>query len=575
MMPDEPEIWGLDTEWGFRDNHIGQESAWEPVVLCAVGLHSHERFYFWGRDPRLYAFFREHARDCFIAHYAVAEMKYLLRLAIPLPERWFDSFVGWRCKTNGPGHLEAGLPAALHGAGLPHIAPAAKKELQQKILHLNFTDADRPQIIDYCFSDCDGCLALYRQFDREELAQTMPHWTENLKAVARMELRGIRFDDASYAAIQARRPLIREALICEINSVYPVFFDGSFHKASFLEWCRRHGIKWPTKVSLRTKRSYPPFDRDTFKEMEHRHPFIAQVREVLKTLSSFEKRSLVVDFERHRHYYSTSVFRSVTGRNQPRNFVFSGPKWLRFLIVPESRDHVLVYVDYIAQEFALAAALSGDRGMREMYQAGDSHMAFAIRAGAAPVGATKATHGSIRNQFKTVNLGLLYGQTSHGIAQRLGISKSEAEVMVDDHRRLARDYWDWSERIVQGSLDRGWIVTPCGWRSRVPRGSNPRTWLNWPMQSAGADIMRLTVTYLDRQNVRILAPVHDGFVLSCRRDQLDDLRQAVDFACSAAVEHVVPGFPLRWDFTVYENRFEDQDGLPLWQKLQSILKGIG
>jgi hypothetical protein len=86
--------------------------------------------------------------------------------------------------------------------------------------------------------------------------------------------------------------------------------------------------------------------------------------------------------------------------------------------------------------------------------------------------------------------------------------------------------------------------------------------------------MRFTVTYLDRQNVRVLAPVHDGFLLSCHRDQLDDLREAVDYACRAAVEHVVPGFPLRWDFTVYGHRFEDEDGLPLWEKLQSVLGRI-
>ena len=123
--------------------------------------------------------------------------------------------------------------------------------------------------------------------------------------------------------------------------------------------------------------------------------------------------------------------------------------------------------------------------------------------------------------------------------------------------------------------DRGWIVTPCGWRSRVPPFSNERTWMNWPMQSTAADIMRFTMIYLDRQNVRLLAPIHDGFLLSCRRDQLSDLRAAVDYACRKAVEHVIPGFPLRWEFTVYETRFEDEDGLPMWNRLHGILREYG
>ena len=97
--------------------------------------------------------------------------------------------------------------------------------------------------------------------------------------------------------------------------------------------------------------------------------------------------------------------------------------------------------------------------------------------------------------------------------------------------------------------------------------------MNWPMQAVGADIMRLVVTYLDRQNVQLLAPVHDGFLMTCRRDQLSDLRAAVDYACGMAIEQVLPGFPLKWDFNVYETRFEDEDGRPMWDRLRRILHG--
>ena len=95
--------------------------------------------------------------------------------------------------------------------------------------------------------------------------------------------------------------------------------------------------------------------------------------------------------------------------------------------------------------------------------------------------------------------------------------------------------------------------------------------MNWPLQAAGSDIMRLVVAYLDRQNVRILAPLHDGFLLSCRRDQLEDLRAAADYACQTAVDHVIPGFPMRWDFTVHEGRYEDEDGKDMWKKLVAVV----
>lgn len=260
---------------------------------------------------------------------------------------------------------------------------------------------------------------------------------------------------------------------------------------------------------------------------------------------------------------------------QPTNFIFNGPKWLRYLIVPESPDHVLVYVDYTAQEIGIAAALSNDLRMREIYEADDCHMAFAISAGAAPVGATKTSHPKIRKRYKTVNLGVQYGQTEFGISSKLGIPLAEAEALLNVHRSQFSTFWNWSEDLVQGSFDRGWITTPCGWRCNVPQKSNERTWMNWPMQSTGADVMRLTVTYLDQQNVQLLAPVHDGFVMTCRRHELGSLREAIKTACQTAIEQVIPGFPLRWDMEVYEDRFRDADGEPLWNRLQAVLAAIG
>ncbi len=507
------EIWCVDTEWGFHSGQLDHESAWEPVVLCLVGLRSGRRLPFWGRDPRLGLFFRDHADDLFVAHNAVAEMKYLIRLGIPIPMNWFDTFVAWRHLTNRPNNLEAGLSLALHRLGLPGLAPAEKKQLQQKILELRFDPddaADRAEIIDYCFSDCDGCGALYARVDRRVGPDLMAHWVEYLKAVARMELRGIPCDVGGLELIRRRQPAIRAALIGDVNRTWPVFEGESFRKGQFLAWCRRVGIDWPVQVSPATGKPYYPIDEETFKAMEGRHPFIVLIRQVRKTLAKFGQRSLVVDPVTRRHYYNTSAFRSVTGRNQPKNFVFSGLKWLRFLITPESPDHVLVYVDFVAQEIGIAAALSGDPAMRAIYESSDCHMAFAVRAGAVPPDASEETHRGIRKQYKTVNLGVLYGQTAFGIAARLGTAQREAEALLEDHRALFPRFWAWSERIVQGSFDRGWIVTPCGWRSRVPPFSNERTWMNFPMQATGGDIMRLMVTYLDRQAVRILAPVHEA-----------------------------------------------------------------
>ena len=520
------ETWAIDTEFGYQNGRLDCESAWRAVCLCLVEIHSGEQVAFWGRDPGLDAWFRQHGADTFIAHYAAAEIKYLLRLNIQIPDRWYDTYIAWRRVTNRPGLPEAGLAAALHQAGLPHLAPAIKRELQGRIARLAF-DPDDPgecrMIVDYCFSDCAGCAALYRKLEQRIDPVTMAHWIEYVKAISRMELRGVPIDVTTARLILRRREAIREDLIDRVNRTRPIYRKGVFSRRSFWVWCYQNGISWPW---TRTRPPAGPtaLDDETLETMETRHPFIGQIRQVKKTLHYLGNRGIKCDGLTRKHYFNTSPFRSVTGRNQPRNFIFCGPKWLRFLIVPESDSHTLVYVDFVAQEVGIAAALSGDPAMRAMYEQADAHIAFAILAGAAPPGATKDSHPLIRKQYKTVNLGVLYGQSEFGISARLGIPQSRAQAMLVQHHDLFPDYWAWSDRVVQAAFDRGEMRTPCGWGARVPLSSNIRTWMNFPVQATGADIMRLVVTYLDRQQVDLLAPVHDGFLLSCPRDRLAELR---------------------------------------------------
>ena len=305
-----------------------------------------------------------------------------------------------------------------------------------------------------------------------------------------MELKGIPIDAKTTKLILRPRAL-RDHLMDRVNRTASIFREGSFRRKSFLAWCRHAGIEWPRKISPTTGRAYRPLDDETMKDMESRHTFIGQVRQVLKTVRYLGRRSIKIDGRTRRHYFNTSPFRSVTGRNQPRKFIFSAPKWMRWLVIPESPEHVLIYVDYVAQEVGIAAALSGDPVLRAVYETEDAHLAFAIRAGAAPAGATKESHPEIRKRYKTVSLGVLYGQTAFGVSARLGIPVEAAQAILDQHCGLFPTFWAWSERVVQAAFDRRKMRTPCGWASSVPPSSNERTWMNFPVQATGGDIMRL------------------------------------------------------------------------------------
>ena len=88
-----------------------------------------------------------------------------------------------------------------------------------------------------------------------------------------------------------------------------------------------------------------------------------------------------------------SPFSARTSRNQPSStkFIFGPAKWLRGLIQPQP-GWGLAYVDWVQQEFGIAAALSNDQAMLAAYESGDSYLAFAKQAGGVPDDATKETH---------------------------------------------------------------------------------------------------------------------------------------------------------------------------------------
>lgn len=575
----------VDTEWGYRGDKVGHESAWVAVVFCALVLLSGQELAFLpGRDDNsLRAFLAEHRESLFVSHSAPAEMKYLLRLGLPVPKHWHDTLVAERWLTNQPVRPKVGLASALERRNLGHFVWTDKSEFRDKILNLDFEPDDprfMAEVAEYCLQDCRGCGALFSAQvsapgERAKLERLMSWYPRYQLAVSRMELRGIPIDIATYQLVSEHWPQTREMFASEINDITPIMTPSGLDRRKTTQWFKSMGLPLPTIFDKNDRKRRHSISDEALKGVEHHHPFIAKMRQVQRTLKAFRNNRLVVDSVTGRHYSDIRPFATVTGRNAPTQFIFNMPKWYRFLIVPESPEHALVYVDYTAQEIGIAAALSHDPAMIAMYQADDPHMYFARLAGAVPDEAGKEENAAIRKKYKTVNLGVLYGQAAGGTAERLGISYQEAEKLHREHHRLFPAFWTWSERMVTTAINRGSIRTRLGWRALVPPESNSRTWANWPMQANGADIMRLTAMYMDEAGLEVLAPVHDGFLISCRMDELAAIRRKVDYSCASAVEHVLGDFKLKWTVSVHKDRFVDPDGLPLWETVQGFLQGAG
>jgi DNA polymerase I-like protein with 3'-5' exonuclease and polymerase domains len=564
----------IDTEFGWVGGDEC-ESAFVPVLFSAMCVETGERWSFWGRDPGLAQFLSEHSDDLFVSHNMIAEAKYLLRLGIAPPRRWFDTLLAWRYVSNAEVVPRFGLLDALVKLGIPYAFREEKEQLAKRIGNLQFDPSspdERRRIRKYCLEDCVAAAGIYRQLVTKVPPCWMSHATEFCLALARMELRGIGIDMATYYDILERRVEIVERVTEDVNATHKVFTGGTLSRKRFFNWCARNGIGWPQSLSPRTGKKLLSLEGRVLERMCVRHPFIQQVYEANRTARRLLKRSMVVDGRTGRHYFGNIPFAMATGRTSFLGFLLSGPKWTRLLAVPRSPDHVLVSVDLVAEEILIAAWLSGDSAMLAGYVSGDPHMALAIAAGAAPPGATKDTHPAIRKKYKVVNHAANYGQSAYGMAESTGMHFQEARALVAQHRRVFADYYRWSDRYTTKGFRLGRCETAKGWPRKVARTDNPRSVANYPVQGSGSDLMRVATIALSAYGLQLLATNHDGFLLECIRNELPRLREAVDAALSMAVNQVLPGAPMRWTTDVFENRYRDPDGEEVWGRVQGILR---
>jgi hypothetical protein len=569
--------WATDSEFGFHggDSH---ESGFTPVVFCLANVGTGQRLAFWGRDPRLADFLRDHGGDTFLAHNIIAEVKFLLRLGIRPPLRWWDTMLGHRYQTNQETYFPFDLVSSLKHHGLAHgFASECKEDLQERIGELRF-DRDDPgeltTIREYCFCDAQASADLYVR-QRQHVPAVWMNWaTMFALALARMELRGIGVDMPVYNAILEHREEICRVLSNDINQIYPVFPDGKFSKPAFFGWCKKVGIGWPLTWSREKKRKILSVDDDVMKLMERRHPFIAQVRQTKKTLNQLNNRTLAVDPVKGRHYFGNIPFGASSGRTTFRGFLLSCPKWMRYLAVPTSPEHLLISVDFDAEEICLAAWQSGDLAMLAGYESGDPHINFAILAGAAPLGATRTTHGKIRAAYKAINLGTNYGRTARGFADETGLHVQTCQRIINQHKRNYATYWRWTSAYVASAYKNRRCWTLAGWPKKVRRHDNYRSICNFPVQGLGGDLMRLVVILLERRGLQLLATNHDGFLLECRREDRERTLQAIDEVLRTACNLLIPGAPMKWTTEFLETRYEDPDGRPLWDRVQEILANL-
>jgi DNA polymerase-1 len=200
-------------------------------------------------------------------------------------------------------------------------------------------------------------------------------------------------------------------------------------------------------------------------------------------------------------------------------------------VAPE--DWTLLICDYSQIELRLAAHLSQDQAMLDIFRQGvDFHSATAQRVyGVKPEEVTK----EMRSFAKTINFGILYGMGATSLAQNLKIKRTEAQEFLDKYRQAYPELHQYMESLKQFSRKHGYAQTEYGRIRdlsnidiRNPRNQAllDRIAVNMPIQGLQADIIKLAMIQIDeyladRDDIHMILQVHDELVFEVKTDKAE------------------------------------------------------
>ena len=307
--------------------------------------------------------------------------------------------------------------------------------------------------------------------------------------------------------------------------------------------------------------------------MEGKYPHIGPLRELRCSLSKLRLNDLAVGSD-GRNRTLLGPYGSKTGRNQPSNskYIFGPAKWIRFLIEPLP-GYSLIHRDFKQQEPKVAAVLSGDPELLRACESGDVYLGIASQLGFIRESMSPAEIEGVRAMFKTVVLGIQYGLGPRTLATRTGVSLSEAYEILARLRARFRVFEAYAQNVIDHAGLHLEVSTCFGWRMRCPSGMNQRTIRNFPIQSAGAEILHVAGILAERRGIRIVAPIHDAFVIECKAGEEQEASAALDRVMRDASRVVLRGYELNSDVQVVRagGRFFDKRGLEMWSTVNRLL----
>ncbi|OGI28071.1 MAG: DNA polymerase I, partial [Candidatus Melainabacteria bacterium RIFOXYA12_FULL_32_12] len=231
---------------------------------------------------------------------------------------------------------------------------------------------------------------------------------------------------------------------------------------------------------------------------------------------------------------------------------------IRAAFVPRDKENYVIFsADYSQIELRLLAHFTQDPALIDAFcNNKDVHADTASKVFGVPL--DKVTK-DMRRKAKAVNFGIIYGQSSYGLAESLGITPGEAKKIIDKYFQTYPKIKQYMNNTIAEAYSKGYVTTMFGRkryladelssRNRSIREFGERAAINAPLQGTSADLIKIAMLGLHKElqtsafESKLILQVHDELVLEVPKKELiivgDIVRDCMELGQPLSVPLVV------------------------------------
>ena len=241
---------------------------------------------------------------------------------------------------------------------------------------------------------------------------------------------------------------------------------------------------------------------------------------------------------------------------------------VRKAFIPRDPSRILVSADYSQIELRVVAAISGDPNMCDAFKQGkDIHTATAAKVYGIPEAEVTKEQ---RYKAKSVNFGIIYGQGAFGLAENLGISRTEAKEIIDNYKKEFPNIQLYMDQQINKAKEQGFVETLMGrkrWLRDINssnftvRGFAERNAINSPIQGSAADMIKLAMIKIHHAmkqqhwESKMILQVHDELVFDAVESELPALKELI-LSCMTTAMELPNGVPVEAEIGQGKNWLE-------------------